>query len=1402
TSIVETSIEETSIVETSIEETSIVETSIEETSIVETSIEETSIVETSIEETSVEETSTEEITEISSEDTTEDAAVEEFNTWDGTTTESVFESENFKVTYSLSSYWTGGFNANIKIENTSESIIQNWHMTFESPNEFSNIWNAQVFEHVDGNYTLKNVGWNQDIGIGQSIEFGVSGNSDFLGFPKSFTLLGETTQKDVADYSVVYSLVSDWGSGFSATISITNNTEAAIEDWELSFDFDRTITNLWNGVITSAEDGHYLISNAGYNSNIAAGQTITFGFNGCDGDATMEPQNYLLTDVSFVADEDVDVDIEIDMEKDSDDDGLADFIEDMIGTNTSDSDSDDDGLSDYVEFTLTETDPLLPDTDADGISDADEDYDADRLTNIEEILLGTSVNKTDSDRDGLSDYEEVSNYDTDATNYDTDGDTLSDGDEILLGLDPFNPISDGITPDAERTFLQTLGKENIETSLLEDNLAIPSIQGNVSNIMNRYVALAEEDVYALNDNRATVGKQVMVKSAYADDADLKLYFDCSAVAENTELFMICKYADREIIPCTTNHEGNTVWTNVSNGIYFVINVELFLRDLEIPVDHYISLATTPMAATFSLDAEDELVAEPSCSNEVSAEWYEENYTMLTEDEYVLTSALLQPMALAAEVATTTSSSSSISGQADIVFVIDSTGSMYGAINNVVRNIDTFVDTLATNYSVKANFALIDYKDITCNEETLLIKNGYSNWFSDVTSFKTHVKKILVTGGGDGPETAIDGLAMAHTLDFRNTANKFVILVTDANYKTNNNYGITSMTQMADMLADAGIVTSVISSTGYKSTYNYLFTKTGGVFGNIYGNFSSVLLELAEKIGEVVNDGSWVILSDYQYIKLDQPLSDDGYSSDGDTLSDKDELGTAVKKDLTAFINFLLQAYGIPEELYEGETSITVYNYTSNPVLDDSDFDGINDDVDSNDTSNDFEGTLYYTLNSNSYDCDVAFSVDYREFFTDNTVYNNDIAVLASLYASDIYVGNHVQVTKGANGGADDAVSLAKLFGLEDVENIFIKASDYSYDKDDITDVVIGHRSVTYMGETREFILLCVRGTNGTNAEWSSNFDVGATTDAYYNKVGANHPDWKNTSNHKGFDVTANRVLTKFEDYINRHGLGDSSLNKTILITGHSRGAGISNILGAHFELDKEYTSFTYTFASPFTTTQDNATSYTTIQNIMNTDDLIPYLPLEKWGFHKYGSMHELSVEDMYENKWFAAQEGTFEWLIGEDYNNDGGTSRTVDAFFNIASNREDLYVIDTSSDGKVNIGNKYHTTTSGANKRKTAVETELDSVKLLRFCNVYVTGSPIKHVEVNYCPAYLMQNLANMASKTGPLTGYDTKGKYATAKASFIASSGFIPGGLIGGMSHPHMPATYYLMVHNKLQAI
>lgn len=128
---------------------------------------------------------------------------------------------------------------------------------------------------------------------------------------------------------------------------------------------------------------------------------------------------------------------------DTDGEGLPDSIEDFILTDKNEIDTDGDGLSDFYELFVIFTDPTLYDSDENGVSDGDEDFDGDGLSNKDEYQLGTDPCSKDSDNDGMDDYTEVCIYHCNPLLEDTDGDTLLDGDEPELGFDPLLTDTDG-----------------------------------------------------------------------------------------------------------------------------------------------------------------------------------------------------------------------------------------------------------------------------------------------------------------------------------------------------------------------------------------------------------------------------------------------------------------------------------------------------------------------------------------------------------------------------------------------------------------------------------------------------------------------------------------------------------------------------------------------------------------------------------------------------------------------------------------------------------------------------------------------------------------------------------------------------------------------------------------------
>ena len=94
--------------------------------------------------------------------------------------------------------------------------------------------------------------------------------------------------------TVAYSLVNSWSTGFQGGITITNTGTTTISNWMLQFNFSATITQIWNATIASVSGTHYVLNNAGYNSTIAPGQSVSIGFLGSPGGAPVAPSNFVV----------------------------------------------------------------------------------------------------------------------------------------------------------------------------------------------------------------------------------------------------------------------------------------------------------------------------------------------------------------------------------------------------------------------------------------------------------------------------------------------------------------------------------------------------------------------------------------------------------------------------------------------------------------------------------------------------------------------------------------------------------------------------------------------------------------------------------------------------------------------------------------------------------------------------------------------------------------------------------------------------------------------------------------------------------------------------------------------------------------------------------------------------
>ncbi|MFL0810905.1 MAG: DUF1349 domain-containing protein [Agarilytica sp.] len=163
--------------------------------------------------------------------------------------------------------------------------------------------------------------------------------------------------------------------------------------------------------------------------------------------------------------------------------------------------------------------------DYDGLDD-----DFDGLTNGEETLLGTDLANADTDGDSLSDGDEVLLHGTDPLSADTDGDLMSDDYEVALGFDPL--LDDG-SDDADGD-----GVSNVQESIdgtdplnASDYVGAP-LPANVlsNNVVIGAGSATSYDVLSDNSYRLNAANQVAAgeNNAYFVYAEVSGDFESTA----------------------------------------------------------------------------------------------------------------------------------------------------------------------------------------------------------------------------------------------------------------------------------------------------------------------------------------------------------------------------------------------------------------------------------------------------------------------------------------------------------------------------------------------------------------------------------------------------------------------------------------------------------------------------------------------------------------------------------------------------------------------------------------------------------------------------------------------------------------------------------------------------------
>lgn len=387
------------------------------------------------------------------------------------------DEEDYSVEYVITEDWIEGFTGKIIIKNNSDKVLEDWYLEFDFDNKITNIWNAVIEEYSEKHYLVNNDKSNSDIAVGGSVEFGFQ------------------VKKGNAANLIENVIVRQRGFDEKTLDSVLLLTGKYNEE-------DNAIDMLWSGTrqqgeysiyIAGKEQKYNLIDTIHDTEYSYALKEIDYGFK-CYIVQSLEEKT-LKSNVLTVLYKDGKFIVDI---PDTDKDGLYDYLEKAIGTDSKNADTDGDGLNDYYEYMVLNTDPLKKDTDGNGISDADEDFDADNLNNKQEMENDTDPLIADSDCDGLIDGDEVNKNLTEPKKADTDEDGLPDGDEIRFATDPFveDTNGNGIL-DGDEIYTVVLSSDEIEN----DGVIIPSLEMELEGyqMQTLFVNMIENDDPYIND---------------------------------------------------------------------------------------------------------------------------------------------------------------------------------------------------------------------------------------------------------------------------------------------------------------------------------------------------------------------------------------------------------------------------------------------------------------------------------------------------------------------------------------------------------------------------------------------------------------------------------------------------------------------------------------------------------------------------------------------------------------------------------------------------------------------------------------------------------------------------------------------------------------------------------------
>jgi Mg-chelatase subunit ChlD len=186
---------------------------------------------------------------------------------------------------------------------------------------------------------------------------------------------------------------------------------------------------------------------------------------------------------------------------------------------------------------------------------------------------------------------------------------------------------------------------------------------------------------------------------------------------------------------------------------------------------------------------------------------------------------------------------------DLVFVIDTTGSMSDKIKGLLQTCAKFVDRFA-RLQMDSRIAIVAFGDLSVRTDKI-VATGFT---SNIETTKLSLQKVpRFSGGANRGESSLEALQKAMALGFRDRVVKVIILITDEPALQNRNVKVGDV---IEQLRESEMLTFVVATP--EKYYKEMAAQTGGKWYKIsaHTDFTDLLEmfgDIASKVSETVAD---------------------------------------------------------------------------------------------------------------------------------------------------------------------------------------------------------------------------------------------------------------------------------------------------------------------------------------------------------------------------------------------------------------------------------------------------------------------------------------------------------------------------------------------------------------------